>query len=197
MEFSGLYLVNALWMAFSFFLYALLALNIFSLPANWIILGVIALLDFLWPFSPGLSFWQWAALIAIALLGEAAEILFQLYKAKKYGSSTSGTFASLVGAILGAILLSPVFWGLGALVGAMLGAWLACYIMERLIGKSPRQAMRAAYGSMLGRFLGMTVKIGLGAMIILLTMRWLWSEQIDLPSNLPLPEGEVIHVKRL
>lgn len=198
MNFSGLPIFGEISTIFTFFLFLVLTLNLFSLPANWIIIGIIALWNYLLPFSHPLSFWQWAVLIALALLGEVLETFFQLYKARKYGSSTSGTFASLIGAILGALLLSPIFWGLGAIIGALLGAWLACFAMERLTGKKTAAAVRAAYGSMLGRFLGMANKIGLGILIIILASKWLGPNQSNILKNLAIPQEDeilVIHKK--
>lgn len=193
MDFFLPQIFSGLSIPFACILFLILSLNIFGLPANWLILGSIALWQYIWPFAPPLTFFQWIALIFLALSGELAEMAFQFLKARKYGSSSSGTFASLVGALLGAIILSPIFWGLGALPGALLGAWLACYAMERLQGKPAREAIRAAYGAMLGRFLGTITKIGIGVFIIFLALRW-FSYSASLPPFDSLPEGETLHV---
>lgn len=179
MDFFLAQLFSTISAGFAVILFLVLALNIFSLPANWLILGIIALWQFIWPFSPVLNWWQWFVLIGLAISGEVFEFLLQLFKAKKYGSSSSGSFASLVGAILGAILLSPIFWGLGAIPGALAGCWLGCYAMERLQGKTSRSSAHAANGATLGRLLGLCVKIGLGVCIILLSIQWLFT---------PIPE---------
>ena len=140
-----------------------LFLNIFGLPANWIILGLVALWKLAAPASGSLDVWFWVVMVGFGLLGEALELGVQVVKARHYGSSSSGTFAGMVGAFVGAILLAPLFWGLGALLGALVGAWLGCYAMELYKGRPASEAMNAAMGAMMGRFLGTVCKCGRGA----------------------------------
>lgn len=172
---AGFY--ELLWDGFVVFLTLLLFLNIFGLPANWIILGLI----FLWQLAiPGSDFsiWFWILAISIAVAGEIAETGMQIAQGKKYGSSTAGNFAGLIGAIAGAIILAPLFWGFGAFIGAMCGAWLGCLVMELLRGADLNKATTAAYGAMMGRFLGSIIKIAIGAVIIALAVK---AFHFDLP----------------
>ncbi|MDE7240721.1 DUF456 domain-containing protein [Desulfovibrio sp.] len=162
--------------AFLTLLCFVLFLNIFGLPANWIILGLVALWKLLLPGQGQLGVWFWAGMVAFALLGEALELGVQVVKARHYGSSSSGTFAGMVGAFVGAILLAPLFWGLGALLGALLGAWLGCYLMEVAKGRPSSEAMNAAMGAMMGRFLGTVCKCGTGAAMIALTAHHIWPD---------------------
>ena len=156
-----------------------LFLNIFGLPANWIILGLVALWQLLIPWQVALGAWFWAGMVAFALLGEALELGVQVIKARHYGSSSSGTFAGMVGAFVGAILLAPLFWGLGALLGALAGAWVGCYFMEIARGRPSSEAMEAAMGAMMGRFLGTVCKCGTGAAMIALTAHHIWPQAAD------------------
>ena len=158
-----------------------LLLNIFGLPANWILLGLVALWKTLHPSADmGLVFW--VLLVFIALMGEALEIGLQIFNAKRYGSSSSGTFAGMLGAIAGAILLAPLFFGLGALLGALAGAWTGCFLLEYLKGRPLHQAINAAFGAMMGRFLGTVCKCGAGGCMLALTVRRIWP---------PLPPEEI------
>lgn len=177
-----------LCVAFIALLGFILLLNIFGLPANWIILG----LDGLWAYfvpNQGFSFWFWLIIIGLALAGELAEMGLQVHQGKKYGSSTSGNLAGIFGAIVGAILLAPVFWGLGAFIGALIGAWTGCFIIEILSGKQREQAMSAAFGAMIGKFLGTILKIGIGAIIIAFTAKAIWPANLEpfLPAQAQLP----------
>ena len=165
--------------AFLALLCLVLFLNIFGLPANWIILGLVALWKLVMPAQSGLDAWFWAGMVAFALLGEALELGVQVLKARHYGSSSSGTFAGMVGAFVGAILLAPLFWGLGALLGALAGAWIGCYTMEIARGRPSGEAVNAAMGAMMGRFFGTVCKCGTGAAMIALTAHHIWPEVPD------------------
>ncbi len=158
------------------FLTLILFLNIFSLPANWIILGFVALWKYIYPDTAQMDIWFFVMIIGLAILGEVLELFLQVAKAKKYGSTSSGTFAGVVGAIIGAIVLAPLFFGLGALIGALIGAWLGCFIMEKLKGRSFQDAREAAFGAMMGRFLGTVCKCGIGGAMLAITGRYVWPE---------------------
>ena len=179
--------------AFLALLCLVLFLNIFGLPANWIILGLVALWKLVMPTQGALGAWFWAGMVAFALLGEALELGVQVLKARHYGSSSSGTFAGMVGAFVGAILLAPLFWGLGALLGALAGAWLGCYAMEIARGRPSGEAMNAAMGAMMGRFLGTVCKCGTGAAMIALTAHHIWPEPPDVSPGAEAP-AEVVRL---
>ncbi len=182
--------------AFITLLCFVLFLNIFGLPANWIILGLVALWKLVVP-SASLDVWFWVAMVGFGLLGEALELGVQVVKARHYGSSSSGTFAGMVGAFVGAILLAPLFWGLGALVGALIGAWLGCYAMELYKGRPAGEAMNAAMGAMMGRFLGTVCKCGTGAAMIVLTAHHIWPDApapATVPTAAPEAPAEVVRL---
>ena len=162
--------------AFIALLLFVLFLNVFGLPANWFILGLTVLWQWLLPVAhrPGWLFWL--ALILLAVIGEALELALQVVKAKKYGSSSSGTFMGMIGAIAGAIFLAPLFWGLGAFLGALAGAWVGCFLMELLKGRSGTEALHSAFGTFMGRFLGTVCKTGVGAVMIAMAARQLRPE---------------------
>lgn len=162
--------------AFLALLTFVLFLNIFGLPANWIILVLDVLWKFADPGNPGMSWLFWSAMLGLALLGEALEFILQVAKARKYGSTSSGSWGGMIGAIIGAIALAPLFWGLGAFIGALAGAWLGCFVMERLKGRSSSDSIHAAFGTMLGRFLGTVCKIGTGAAMVAITGRIIWPD---------------------
>lgn len=159
--------------AFVALLLFVLFLNVFGLPANWIILGLVGLWQWLLPAGSRAGWVFWLILIALAVAGEILELLLQVAKAKRYGSSSTGTFMGMIGAIAGAIFLAPLFWGLGAFIGALAGAWLGCLLMELLKGRSGAEALHSAYGTFMGRFLGTVCKTGVGAVMIAVTTRQL------------------------
>lgn len=157
--------------AFLLVLALVLVLNLFSLPANWLVLALALLWRLLSPF-PGamdLEFFLWLG--ALAALGEGVEFLAQAWGAKSYGASNRGMWAGLLGAIAGALLGMSFLLGLGALVGAFIGAWLACYFYEKHRGRSEEEARRAAFGAVLGRFCGVVSKCAVGIAMFALIVR--------------------------
>ena len=161
-----------------------LLLNIFGLPGNWVLLGLVGLWKYLYPSTGELGVGFFALMIGLAVLGELLELGLQVLNARKFGSSSSGNLAGMIGAVAGAILLAPLFFGLGALIGALVGAWLGCFMMEILKGRPGGEASSAAFGAMMGRFLGTIFKCGVGGGMLALTGRYIRAE--DAPS-LPLP----------
>lgn len=184
MEFLPFSLAYLLAGAFITLLAFVLLLNIFGLPANWLLLGLVALWKLVHPDAAALNAWFWVIMVALALIGEALELGMQILKARRYGSSSSGTFAGMIGAIAGAILLAPLFFGLGALIGALIGAWIGCFVMELIKNRPVKEALDAAFGAMMGRFLGTVCKIGAGGVMLALTAQRIWPRA---PALAPVP----------
>ncbi|WP_443826712.1 DUF456 domain-containing protein, partial [Desulfovibrio sp.] len=142
-----------------------------------------------------LDVWFWIMFLGLAVLGEVLEMGVQVMNAKRHGSSTSGTVAGMVGAIAGAIFLAPLFFGLGAFIGALVGAWLGCLVMELLRGRPGKEAFDAAFGTMMGRFLGTVCKLGTGSAMVVLTAHRIWPDMAPVPPPLRpvVPEpGQVV-----
>lgn len=149
-------------------------LHILSLPANWLLLGLLGLWALGHPATDALGPNFFFITIGGAIFGEVAEFVIQTVGAKRYGSSTKGNIGGIIGAILGAIFGAPFFFGLGALFGALGGAWLGCFVVERIQGRSTDEAIFAAKGAMLGRFLGLSLKTGIGIAIVIYATRFIW-----------------------
>lgn len=179
MELAPLPFQTPLAGAFLALLVFALFLNIFGLPANWMILGLVALWKLVFPHGTDANWVFWTILILLAIIGEVLEFFLQLAKARKYGSSSSGTWGGMIGAIIGAILLAPLFWGIGAFIGALAGAWVGCFIMELCKDRSAAEARQAAMGALVGRFLGAACKIGVGAAMIAFIARHIWPEGVE------------------
>jgi uncharacterized protein len=147
------------------------ALQIFSGPANWVAVILLAMWKWL---SPDSMTWSFVAIMGgIALTGEIMEFLLQTWGAKKYGASRLGNIAGIIGAIAGAILGAPLLFGLGALPGALAGAYLGCRVGE-LRGKSFAEARHAAKGAFWGKAFGFTLKTTLGAIIVVMSIPKIW-----------------------
>jgi hypothetical protein len=149
-----------------------LALHIFSLPANWIVLVLLAVWKLFHPAD--MSLWFLVLMVAIAGVGEVIEFVAQVYGGKRFGSSGRGNLGGVIGAIAGAILGAPFFFGLGALVGALAGAYLGCLALEMGQGRSFDVARRSAWGSFWGKFFGLTAKFSLGVVMVVLAIPRVW-----------------------
>ncbi|MDP2848862.1 MAG: DUF456 domain-containing protein [Humidesulfovibrio sp.] len=150
-------------------LFCLLWLNLLSLPGNWLMLGVLALVVWLGP-AGGLT-WGFVGLMGLlALLGEVIEFMAQIIGGKRGGASKSGNFGGIVGSIAGAILGAPFGLGLGSIIGALFGAWIGCFIVERIRQESHQKAAEAAWGAFWGRSLGLVGKAATGAVIIVMSV---------------------------
>ena len=135
--------------------------HVFSFPANWFIILILGVWSWFTPqssFTPNTLF----VFVGVALAGEVVEFVLQIVGARKYGASSSGNWGAFAGAISGAILGAPFLLGLGALLGAVAGAYVGCLGVELLNERSYAEAKRAAVGAMIGKVLGMAVKIGIG-----------------------------------
>lgn len=135
--------------------------HIFSFPANWLIILILGAWSWLSPESP-LTLSTLLLFAGLAFLGECIEFVLQTFGARKYGSSSTGDWGAFFGALCGAILGAPFLFGLGALAGAVGGAYLGCLGGEMIKGRTLPEARMAAKGAMIGKILGMAVKIGIG-----------------------------------
>ena len=72
--------------------------------------------------------------------------------------------------------LVPLFFGLGALIGALAGAWTGCFLMELVRGRPLGEALDAAFGAMMGRFLGTVCKCGAGGAMLALAANHIWPQ---------------------
>ncbi len=133
-------------------------------PATLIIWGAALLQEALVGFSE-LSALDWAWLVGLGLLAMTLDNIAAAYGAKRYGAGRAGIWGAVIGALIGAFTLGPV----GVLIGPFLGALAA----ELLAGKNGQEAIKAAWGSLLGVLGGVLVKAA-----IHVAMGWLVIERI-------------------
>lgn len=102
-------------------------------------------------FSPPLTSTLMIILLLVTIVVTIIDYLLPLIGAKKYGTSKWGIYGSIGGMIIGAFF-SPI----GMIVGTFIGAAL----VEWLISRKERQAIKAAWGIFIGTILGMVLKLG-------------------------------------
>lgn len=161
---------------FIIFFIAAILIQILNLPGNWVAIVFLAIWKLIGPASGTheLTLTFFIILVVMAGIGEFLEWVIQIKVGKRLGSSTKGSIGGIIGSIIGAILLLPLFFGFGALLGALLGAFIGCLLVELLAGRPRREAVQAAWGVFVGRFLGMALKLGIGISIIWLSILRLW-----------------------
>jgi uncharacterized protein YqgC (DUF456 family) len=95
--------------------------------------------------------------LILTLLALALDFVLPILGAKKYKASRMGVFGAFAGFTVGIFVLG--IWGviLGPAVGALVG--------ELLSRKEPQHALRTSFGTLLGFFTGILLKI-----VIILTM---------------------------
>jgi uncharacterized protein YqgC (DUF456 family) len=106
-------------------------------------------------------------LLGAALFAEAVEALAGLAGAKRYGSGNWAVAASIAGGIAGAVIGAPILFGAGSIPGALAGAFLAAVGVELIGGKTSSEALRAGWGTFVGRLAGTIVK---GAVAVAMTV---------------------------
>jgi uncharacterized protein YqgC (DUF456 family) len=139
-----------------------LLLDLVGLFGNWVILGTVAVA---WPCTGFHHFGAWSllSLTALALLGEALEMIAAGYGAKKFGGGKGAMIASLVGCIAGAVVGTPWFPIVGTLLGACAGAFAGAALYELLIVKKTAGAsIQTGVGAALGRIGGVIAKLAVG-----------------------------------
>lgn len=149
--------------------------TIFTVPGNWIIVGLAALFAWLLPpESGGELTWFYVGVAAVlALLGEIVEFSAGAAGAKKRGASRRSMVLAIVGTIFGSIagavislpipIVGPI---IGAVGGGALGAFGGAYAGETWKGSDSAQRIAAGQGALVGRLLGTVGKLLIGAVMI-------------------------------
>lgn len=154
------------WGAFGLAVVAGLALDIVGLFGNWIILAA-AVLAYMLTGYQHFSLGALGALLVLALLGEAIELVAASYGAKRFGGAKGTMVAALVGTIVGAIVGTPVPV-IGSLVGACIGAFVGAVLYEIVISKKEaHMAFRSGFGAALGKIGGVFGKLLMGVVMII------------------------------
>lgn len=145
-----------------------LLLTLLTLPGTWLMVLAAPLMN-LW--QPGMFDWKTiSTLAALALLGEAFEMLSGAAGAKKVGgggkAATGAIVGGIVGAILGTFIPIPI---VGTIVGAVLGAGGGAALAERhWNNKSWNDAARIGTGAAVGRLAAVVVKGSLAAIMAII-----------------------------
>ncbi len=159
---------------FIIFLFIGLFSIIFGFPGTFLILGDIILYAWITGFEK-IGFKIIIVLVFISLLAETIDFFMVIAGAKKYGSSKKGVILSIIGGIIGAILMATVLLGLGAIIGAFFGGFVGAFLGEYLEQKKFKEAVRAGYGSLIGRIIGILIKGSLAIVMVITALSAIYS----------------------
>lgn len=149
--------------------------NLFSLPGNWILLGMAALFAWLASETGGHGIgWMTVGIMAgLAVLGEVIEFFAGAAGAAKQGASRRSIVFSLIGGMAGSIggaivgfpvpVIGPV---IAALLGGAGGAFAGAYLGEKSIERPHSESMAVARGAFAGRLWGTVGKFAVGAVML-------------------------------
>ncbi|MCI0546390.1 MAG: DUF456 family protein [Candidatus Rokubacteria bacterium] len=163
----GLAALNAVW----------LYLTALGLPGNWLMV-VSTVLVALWQWEAAMfSPWVLVAILALALAGEALELLAGALGARRAGGTRRAAIGAVLGGLVGGLLgtvLIPVPL-VGTLLGVGAGAFVVATGLEWRGGRALDRSLRAGRGAALGQSLGVLAKLGMGAVIwIVVTVAAFW-----------------------
>jgi uncharacterized protein YqgC (DUF456 family) len=118
-------------------------------PATLVILLVAFLHELLVGFRE-LSLGAWLLLGVLALLAMVLDNLAALLGARRYGAGRAGLWGAFLGGLLGLFL---------GVFGVLFLPFLLAWLFEYLSGRKPEEALRAAWGTLVGLMEGVVAKV--------------------------------------
>lgn len=129
-------------------------------PATLLILAAALLHEALVGFRE-LSLGLWLALGVLALLAMSLDNLATLLGARRYGAGRAGLWGAFLGGVLGLFL---------GVVGVLVLPFVLAWLFEYLSGRKPEEALRAAWGTLVGLMGGVVAKaivhVAMGILVI-------------------------------
>jgi uncharacterized protein YqgC (DUF456 family) len=118
-------------------------------PATLVILLAAFLHELLVGFRE-LSLGSWFLLGLLALLAMVLDNLAALLGARRYGAGRAGLWGAFLGGLLGLFL---------GVFGVLFLPFLLAWLFEYLSGRKPEEALRAAWGALVGLMGGVVAKV--------------------------------------
>ncbi|MGD2033918.1 MAG: DUF456 domain-containing protein [Bacteroidales bacterium] len=97
----------------------------------------------------------------LALIVQILDYVVPVWGTKRFGGSKYGTWGSVIGLIVGIIILPMMGLIIGpfGIIGILGGPFVGALIGEKIAGKDSDTAMRAAFGSFIGFVTGTFMKL--------------------------------------
>ena len=132
--------------------------------------GVLAIYAAFFVYGFFISFsdfdiWFWIIQTLILIVLFVADYAVSAWGVKRFGGSKASIIGSTIGLIFGPFVI-PAF-------GLIIGPFAGAVIGEMIAGTSLERSMKVGFGSMVGLFTSVVVKIILQLLMILLFILWL------------------------
>jgi uncharacterized protein len=148
-----------------------LFVNLLGLPGLWLMIAAAA--AYAWATRWAHVGWQsLTALLVLAVIAEAVELVAGSAGAKKAGGSKRGMIGAVIGGLLGGFFLTflvPVLI-LGTVVGVCLGTFIGALVAELLVGKEMDHSVQIGIGAAKGRLLGTLLKTLFGVAMLIVAV---------------------------
>jgi len=135
----------------------------FGLPGTFVILLSVSIYAIATHFAAGVGIAFFVMLCILTVVSETADNWLTAVGARRFGASRGSIWRSFFGGLAGAIILGGplalVLGPLGPVGGGFVGAFLAVFLYEYSQRKDARQALRAGWGTFVGRLAGMALKL--------------------------------------
>ena len=147
---------------------------IFGIPGTAVILIDVVLYALITGFER-VSIKIVLILLVISILAEAIDFSFGVAGAAQFGISRRSIWISAISGFIGAVLMTPFFFGLGTVAGTFLGGFAGVLAIELIHQSKLKPALRAGYGDILGRIAGTLIKGFCAIVMIVITMSNIYS----------------------
>ena len=140
-----------------------------GLPGTW--LQVLAAGVVAWAVGQPLG--GLLVLLALAIAGEVAETMSGQWGTRRYGGSRRAAWGALLGGFAGLFVGLPVPI-VGSLVTSFIGTFVGAMIGEMWDRGGGGTDLRVGVGALVGRALGVGVKLGVAFLIAILSLPLAW-----------------------
>lgn len=134
------------------------------LPGVVAIYGAFFVYGLFFSFAP-FGFWFWFIQTTILIVIFIADYAVSAWGVKRFGGSRASVIGSTIGLVFGPFVI-PV-------VGLIAGPFLGAVIGEMIVGTGWNQALKVGFGSVVGLFSSIFVKIVLQLTMIMLFVLWI------------------------
>jgi len=134
------------------------------LPGALAIYAAFFVYGFFISFSP-FGFWFWAIQTLIVAALFIADYAVNAWGVKRFGGSRASVIGSTIGVVIGPFVIPAFGLILGPLIGAIIG--------ELFVGSNFDKSLKVGFGSVVGLFSSMVVKIILQLIMIILFFIWI------------------------
>jgi uncharacterized protein YqgC (DUF456 family) len=143
----------------------------FGLPGAAVVLLAVFVYALATDFSAEIGMGFFIILCVLTVIAETADNWLTAVGARRYGASRSSMWLSFLGGLAGAVIiggpLAFVFGPLGPVAGGFAGAFAVVFVNEYYKRGDAQDALRAAWGTFLGRMAGIVLKLVIAVAMII------------------------------